>query len=229
MMKKILIFAYIMAVLALSGMVKADQPLKGRGLVDSAEISTAGILDIEYRFTTPCQERARVAINKIDEPSASVYLVVQTTIRKGLCSDVLTPDKKLVFDMKSLPLRVGNTYNVVFNNFSGPRNSLSYKAVTGGFNEQDYNSEQQDFKGVLIPTEGTEQLPAGVALRNNLNEVVPVISPDMLPQLSSLINGEVHLTGYTISAAALYGSESPTQSSQGQNFAQVIVPVSVSQ
>src|ERR1700733_8798860 len=129
-MMKIIILAYIMAVLFISGMVKADSfGAKGRGLIRSAEISSTGILDIDGVLTTPCQQRPSIAVDKIDEANRSLSLLVQTQVRNGVCPDVLAKNFRIVFDMKSLPLRVGVTYNVTLENSSNSRNIISYKAV----------------------------------------------------------------------------------------------------
>jgi hypothetical protein len=226
MVKKLIILAYIMAVLVLSGMVKADGLIKkGRGLVESAEISPTGILHIEGVLVTPCHHKPTLVVNNIDEARGVLALTVQTTVANGVCPDVISSHFQLVFDMKTLPLRVGNSYNVVFDDISGSRDGLNYVAVSGQ-SAEDYNLEKKDFKGVLVSTAGNDQIPPGVALQKD-NELVPVISPDMLPELTTLL-GQVQITGYAVSIATLnHSTESLAPSSQGQNFAQVIVPVSV--
>jgi hypothetical protein len=219
-MKKILIFAYILAVLILSGMVKADT--QDQAFVKNAEITPSGILIVQGYLSNACHRNPKIMVQGVDEAHKTLGVTIQSQVTDALCSGTPAKHYKMIFDLKTLPLKTGSDYNLNLENYPS-KTPLTYKSVSGDYNVDDYNADKKDFVGVLSPS-GTE----GFILENK-GEVIPVISPSMADEISKF-QGEVHITGYAINVGALnLANDLLALSSQNQALGQIIVPVSLSQ
>jgi hypothetical protein len=226
-MKKLLILAYVIAVLLLSGMVKADQ--NGVADVESAQVNASGIISVHSFMPTSCHQRPRIVVSNINETDKTLKLLVQTQVVSKMCADVETP-KLVIFDLKILPLRVGTTYDITFERFVGEqKNPLTYKAISNDFNLEKLDMKQNEFKGTLINYKKVVSASSSnvvLALQKG-NDIFPVATTDMSDELSLLVGGEVHITGYVLNAATML--DSANDLAQSSQIKSMIVPVSVSQ
>jgi hypothetical protein len=222
-MKKLLILGYILAVLVLSGMVKAD------GAIESAQINAqTGIMNVNGYLRDACYKNAQLAVSTIDETNASINLIVNSEhMTHVLCAEHTVPFA-IVYDLKELPLNAGKTYSVQFiANASDDKEVYSYTALpkTGS----DYKINLQPFKGILVYVSNPLDPEALTPALKRANQVVPVVSPDMTGDLKKFENQEVRLSGYAVQTAALdsqRGSQPLFQTTDPTVTA--IIPVSVS-
>ncbi|MCC6276975.1 MAG: hypothetical protein IT289_03555 [Oligoflexia bacterium] len=115
MKSRILIIAYIAAVLLISRFSHADGFGTGRGLITNASIhKTTSILSIEGYFSNPCQKDPRVVADLIDNEKLVITLSVRTTITAAMCIETLGPKFEISYDLKELPLRPGKFYTIKF-------------------------------------------------------------------------------------------------------------------
>jgi hypothetical protein len=225
MTRKLLILAYIAAVLALSGMVRADGFQGGRAFVTNATISNTGILHIDGVFKSLCLKSPRVVATAIGEHD--IQFMVEGKRSEDMCPQVIVRQPfQVISDLKELPLKPGNQYTIKFDNFEGSKNEFSYKALPSQV-DGSFKFGPRDFKGYLVHHQNvnSDGTPDGLVLQRGDN-VIPVVSPDMIPDLERF-KGEVNVTGYVSNIATLNGGNASI--SQDGQVSQVIVPVSVSQ
>jgi hypothetical protein len=170
-------------------------------------------------YSTPCNSHPKITVLLIDETKKVLALRVETQLDQPICSDVTGRTFEVVYDLKSLPLKVGNTYSVQFQNYAGDKNETVYQAVSSNYNAADYDLNAKDFRGTIVYYQDPNAANTVLSLKED-KEIVPVVSPEMLPALEQFA-GEVQVTGYEINIATLDGgTDSPSK---------VIIPVSVSQ
>ena len=177
---------------------------------------------------TPCNESPRIVVTNINETNKVLALQVQTQVRGEICSDLIidTP-KKVVFDLKQLPLKVGITYEVTFDRYASEKIPLTYKALTNDYNLEKFDLQKNDIKGLLINYRKSD-IGSGVVLAlQKGSDILPVATTDMTPELNQLVGSNVHVTGYVLGAATMLDSENELAPSS--QIKSMIVPVSVSQ
>jgi len=227
-MKKLLILAYVITVLLLSGMVKGAQ--NGHALVESARINPSGIISLDGVLPTPCHKNPRLVVEGINEAKNTLVLGVQTQLKDQICSDViLNKPFKLAFDLKRIPLVVGETYSIIFDNFAGEKNSLQYKAISSDYDFKAMNVDENAFKGFIVNyTSQDVGSGVGFAIQKG-NDIIPVVTTDMTAEMEKFKGGEVIMTGYVLSTATMLNNNIENELAPGSQNNQVIVPISVSQ
>src|SRR5690242_5399985 len=117
MTKQILIFAYILTVLIISSLVRAD----GLGIVRDVVVNqTSGIMEIHGVLPTPCHSGPAIVVKNINRTQGAVTFDVTTINQRQVCVDVISKEFDITFDLKDLPLDAGKTYSIIFENFKGP-------------------------------------------------------------------------------------------------------------
>jgi hypothetical protein len=236
MTKQLLILAYILFVLMLSGMARADVigPTVGHGVLNQAVITPAsGILDVRGALATPCDYKPEMMV-VASKGDTLVLDVVTLVSHKSVCaagtalhpegSDVLGKGFQISYDLKELPLTANKTYTITFINSDL---TVKYNALKPLEGFKYYRVNKQSFKGTLTDVTAVEVAnsgypQSGFALHDG-EQSVPVYSPDL--DLEKYKNGAVSMLGYPVELASLNGgSESLAPSSQADK---IIVPVSV--
>lgn len=222
MTARVLVFAYIAFVLALSGFANASTAFVHRADVNQ----TTGILNAQGHVSTPCQTLPALVVNKIDETGLQVHMEVATTQVGQACPDVLGPQFDLALDLTELPLTSGKTYSLILLNAGQEVGQLLYTARNLAENEKAFRINRQNFRGVLVNLSTPSKRSRGnaFALHDGKNSV-RLVSPQI--NLERFRNSEVWLSGYVIQMAELMDPLSETSPLPGPHAPVVIVPVSI--
>lgn len=126
MTKRILILAYIVGVLLISGLASASQ---GRGLVVDATLhKTTTMLSIYGVYSNPCQTDPKIRATSIDYQNNIVNLAIETTQTSEICAEVLGDNFEIAYDLRQLPLKPGVIYNVKVSPAAQSNIEVSYLA-----------------------------------------------------------------------------------------------------
>jgi hypothetical protein len=225
MTTRVLIFAYIAFVLALSGFANASSHVT---YISKAEVNqTSGILSAHGQMSTPCQTRPAVVVKKIDETGARIEIEVTSTPTADVCVEMLGPEFDTALDLKELPLSDRKTYSIIIENAHEDIGELKYEARSLGENEKAFRVDKRSFKGVLVYL-SNPTMPQNVEFAlNDGKQSVPVVSPQI--NLERFRNNQVWLSGYVVEVGSLYVDSDHGMPSMPQPHSPVvIVPVSIS-
>jgi hypothetical protein len=194
-MKQLLIAAYILMVLMISGMAKAAPVRIGDGAVSRVEVSQGeGLLRLQGNLPNPCYTKPVIVVNGINLISREVEFDVIAQQISEICTQELGDDFEVIFDLKQLPLEEGNTYTLKFTGFNSVAAYVAHKQ------QQEYALDKQNFKGVLVvlsnPVKGSI-----IAIKKG-NEMVPVYSASNW-NLENYRNQEVRISGYAVESGLI--------------------------
>lgn len=192
MTRKIIILAYILGILLLSGMVKASETQVS--LVKAARINPNGMVMAIGRYQDNCQANAQLHIQRVDYGSSTIYLDLTTEISNGGCGDVVK-DFQSLYNLKTLQLQVGATYRVVIQGFINPEETLIYHATPSTYNAEDFQLGPSKFKGTLVNYQD------GFALQRG-NDLVPLVAKNLSTD-SNNVKGEVRITGFATNSGII--------------------------
>jgi hypothetical protein len=227
MIKEILILTYILIVLVISSLVRAEvlfPPISAHGTVQQATLDPQnGVLDVRGQINSACESKPVILVKGIDRARNEVLLDVIEIAGRQVCDDKGVLNFDIVYDLKEIPLDVNQVYTIAFASSS---QRLTYKALEALEGFDLYKTTRQSFTGTLIstkPLNGDDPPSSSGFVLQNGDQAVRVLSPGM--DLAKFSGENVTMMGYPVDTASLNGNDSLAVSS-GQ-VETIIVPVEV--